>query len=585
MTVPCAWKRRRPDPRVFYPNILPLAFGDADGDGDDDLPLIEHVAFQHFREMDDFRDLLEGDNFHGGSWGDYDRDGDADLVLLPYATSPTDSSRCRLLRNDGGGKFTDVAAAAGLNLYGNGETPVWADFNGDKWPDLFAPYYSYVPPYRSFLYLNRGDGTFLEAGIQAGVALLGWPEELKPEGSHAVDWNDDGHLDLYCASHLWINDGTGVFTDVREQVGLPAVFDEGSEFVDYDNDGDFDLFLRTIALPLLFRNDGGTYTEVGAAVGIPQVTVAWGDRWADVDNDGDVDLLFIDSGFHARLLLNAGDGTFAPDPAFDELAVNGFLSVFGDVDNDGDLDFFVMGAWPRVYINQLERVAGAATSYLRVIALDDRGHRNAFGTTVRVRHTDAPEMGVQTRVVDGGSAYLTQSEYPVTFGGMGTGPFEIEVRYPEAAGERVVLDAANTPILGALEQVFPESRTLAVHPDGRVDLVMPNAQVTDRGSEPPPVAGLAAGPARFTDAFPTPARSVAHFGATIRRAGRVEVRIHDAAGRAVRSLVLGQRAAGPAHAEWDLTDDARRKVAAGVYFAALAWNGRVEDQRKIVVAP
>jgi hypothetical protein len=572
-----------PDPGVFHPTSVPLAFGDADGDGDDDLPLLENFGYRTFREMDRFRDRIGSDNFHGGAWCDYDRDGDADLVLLPYALSPTDSSRCRLLRNDGDANFTDVTVEAGLNLHGNGETPVWADFNGDGWPDLFAPYYSYVPPYRSFLYLNRGNGTFREAGVEAGVALLDWPEALKPEGSHAVDWNDDGHLDLYCASHLWLNDGTATFTDVREEVGLPAVFDEGSEFVDYDNDGDFDLYLRAIERPLLFRNDGGIYVEVGATAGVPQVTVAWGDRWADVDNDGDLDLLFVAPGFHARLLLNAGDGTFAPDLAFDDLAVFAFLSVFGDVDQDGDLDFFALGARPRLYLNRLERVEGAATSFLRVIVLDERGHRNAFGATVRVRHSGAPDMGVQTRVVDGGSAYLTQSEYAVTFGGMGTGPFDVEVRYPARSGGRVVRDAVNTPILGALEQVFPESRILAVHPDGRVEIVVPYSGVTDRGPGPP--REVAAAPARFTDAFPTPARSVAHFAAELRRPGTLEVRIQDAAGRAVRTLALGGRTAGPTHVEWDLADGARRRVAPGIYFAALAWNGRVEDRRKIVVVP
>jgi hypothetical protein len=571
-----------PPTGVFHPGLLPLAFADQDGDGDDDLPLYEHYTFQGFRERDGFRDLIGEDNFHGGAWGDYDRDGDPDLVLLPYPLTAEDSSRCRLFRNDGG-VLTDVAAELGLNLYGHGETPVWADFDGDGWPDLFAPYYSYVEPHRSFLYFNQGDGTFREAGVEAGVAMIGWPESLKPEGSHAVDWDDDGDLDLYCASHLWLNDGTGTFTDVREAVGLPAVFDEGSEFVDFDNDGDFDLYLRTIEAPLLYRNDGGTYVEVAAAVGLPLTTVAWGDRWADVDNDGDLDLLYVAPGFHVRLVLNAGDGTFAPDPAFDALQLFGFLSAFADVDVDGDLDFALVGARTQILINRLENVAGAAESYLRVIALDDRGHRNAFGTTVRVRQPDAPEMGVQTRVVDGGSAYLTQSEYPLTFGGMINGPWEVEVRYPVRGGSRIVLDALNTPILGALEQVFPESRTIAVHPDGRVDLVLPYGGSIDAGAARAARDGEDA--AFFTSVLPSPARSVARFSAALRRPGRLEIRIHDVAGRAVRTLVPAAAEAGAAHAAWDLTDAARRRVPPGVYFASLAWNGRVGDRRKIVVAP
>jgi len=69
------------------------------------------------------------------------------------------------------------------------------------------------------------------------VSLRTAPESLKPEGATAADWDDDGDLDLYCASHLFVNDGLGRFTDVRAAVGLPVGFDEGAMFLDYDNDG------------------------------------------------------------------------------------------------------------------------------------------------------------------------------------------------------------------------------------------------------------------------------------------------------------------------------------------------------------
>src|SRR5207249_4275306 len=128
-----------------------------------------------------------------------------------------------------------------------------------------------------------------------GVALRGLPSELRPEGADAVDWNGDGSLDLYCASHLFLNDGTGHFTDVRAQVGLPVVFDEGAKFVDIDNDGDLDLYLRAETGPRLYRNDGGKYTDITTAAGLPKRPFFWGDSWADVDNDGDVDLLLVNT--------------------------------------------------------------------------------------------------------------------------------------------------------------------------------------------------------------------------------------------------------------------------------------------------
>jgi hypothetical protein len=143
--------------------------------------------------------------------------------------------------------------------------------------------------------------------------------------------NGDGTLDLYCASHLFLNDGAGHFTDVRAQVGLPAVFDEGAKFVDIDSDGDLDLYLRTASGPRLFRNEGGMFTEVTAAAGLPGRPFFWGDSWADVDNDGDVDLLLVNTSPYAmELYLNQGNGTFVSDTAFAAARYDNFLSAWAD---------------------------------------------------------------------------------------------------------------------------------------------------------------------------------------------------------------------------------------------------------------
>src|SRR5262249_38697177 len=150
----------------------------------------------------------------------------------------------RLLHSESDGTFTNRAPALGMSIRGDAETAVWGDFDGDGWPDLFTPFYAHVAPYRSYLWRNRGDGTFTPLPATASVSLTGVPMSLKPEGAQAVDWNGDGYLDLYCASHLFVNDGSMNFTDVRAAVGLPEVFDEGADLVDYDGDGDFDLYLR-----------------------------------------------------------------------------------------------------------------------------------------------------------------------------------------------------------------------------------------------------------------------------------------------------------------------------------------------------
>lgn len=563
-----------------FPGTLPIAFGDFDRDGDEDLPLHEHLGLVGFAERSEMRALLGGENFHGGAWCDYDRDGDPDLVLLPYSLGASDSSRCRLFRNDDG-VLVDVAGALGINLYGHGETVVWGDFNGDRWPDFFAPYYSYVPPFRSFLYLNNADGTFREDAVAAGVALLAQPEALKPEGAHAVDWNGDGFLDLYCASHLWLNDGTGVFTDVREDVGLPAVFDEGCEFVDFDSDGDFDLSLRTASGPRLFRNDAGQFVEVTAAAGLPGAGLAWGDRWADVDNDGDPDLLLVTFPVGVQLLVNRGDGSFEADSAFAGLGIRGTYMALADLDLDGDLDFVIEGDRLRLYLNRLDTVPGAARSYLRLEVLGESGRRTAFGATARLRHLGVPEAGTQARAVDGGSAYLTQSEYTLTFGGVGDGPWSLEVRYPTVPFESGVLDGHAVPLLGDLEFADLRSRNLRVYRDGRIESAEP-------GVVGAPTGGVRARRGRgvaFTGIAPQPARAATSFGFDVRRAGRVDLELRDVTGRAVRSLALGPHATGAGRASWALDDRHGQRVRAGVYFARLLLDGQPEDTRRLVVLP
>ena len=77
-------------------------------------------------------------------------DGDMDLVQVPYGTTEQSTyNRLHLFENTLSG-LVDVAPARGMDIPGFGETPTWADFNADGWPDLFVPYYSHIAPFRAF---------------------------------------------------------------------------------------------------------------------------------------------------------------------------------------------------------------------------------------------------------------------------------------------------------------------------------------------------------------------------------------------------------------------------------------------------
>ncbi len=557
----------------FGPGTIGPAWGDFNGDNLPDLAMYTNIGGQ-FVETPGFRAALGDGNYHGGAWCDYDRDGVMELLLLPYGESSDGYDYARLLKNTPAG-IVDVGAQAGIDSSGYGETPVWADFDGDGWPDLFTPFYSHVPPYRSFLYLNQHDGTFREDAVDAGVSLPGLPIELRPEGATAADWNGDGTIDLYCASHLFLNDGHARFHDVRAQVGLPEALDEGAQFVDYDNDGDLDLYLRTCNGPTLYRNDGGTFVDVTPSLGIGFVDWAWGDRWCDVDLDGDLDLLFFDPAVGPRLLLANGDGTFTEDSSFAALHLGWSLSAFADIDGDGDPDLVVGDYYKHFARNHLDLVARSRTPYLKVRVEDAQGRLVEQGSTVRLRSLDDPTHPVQTRIVDGGSGYLAQDEYTVTFGGVGSGRFDLEVSFPARAGAPVIVGPAQNPLLGGLRPGDSPPQIIVVRPDSTVD---EHLMVFEAG-----VPGAPGPPAVLEPAAPNPARRSTRLAFTLPSPARASVAIYDVAGRHVRTLLDARRPAGLTSVSWDLTDDAGGRAAPGIYFARFARDGSPAGTRRVLV--
>lgn len=83
--------------------------------------------------------------------------------------------------------------------------------------------------------------------------------------------------------------------------------------------------------------------------------------------------------------------------------------------------------------------------------------------------------------------------------------------------------------------------------------------------------------------WPNPLRRSAVLEFALARDGDVSLRLYDAGGRRVRTLVSGARPAGTHRAVWDGLDDAGRRLPSGLYFLRLASGGDV-DQRRVVLA-
>lgn len=187
-----------------------------------------------------------------------------------------------------GGTFTDITEKAGIKFTHQGFMYIGgivaADFNGDGYTDLYITngIDSAGVSYPNQLYINNKDLTFTETAQTAGVADMnqGW-------GAVAGDIDNDGDLDIYLSNYksdsddftsvnkLFLNDGTGNFTDVTEAAG---VGDPGpstsAAMADINNDGFLDIyvlnrsFLNVDNPNTLYLNNGdGTFTDITVASG------------------------------------------------------------------------------------------------------------------------------------------------------------------------------------------------------------------------------------------------------------------------------------------------------------------------------
>jgi hypothetical protein len=180
------------------------------------------------------------------------------------------------------------------------------------------------------------------------------PELFSTPGAQPNAWADfdaDGDLDLFVGfrgvpNRLYRNDG-GRFTDVAAAVGVADAIDtRAAAWGDYDADGDADLYVGFAAAGeqpnKVYRNDGGKFTSVAASLGIELRGVSRQPSWVDYDGDGDLDLFAAFRDRANRLFRNDGSRftDVSRESGLDD-ARKTVGAVWWDMDADGDLDLFV----------------------------------------------------------------------------------------------------------------------------------------------------------------------------------------------------------------------------------------------------
>ena len=388
-------------------------------------PIVDHFAADNNRENHPV---------------DVNGDGRLDIVTWTYLPVTDPLSIARLFVQQANGTFVEDAAFTALHVTGFGHNIVSADLDNDGDVDLFMVEYTHNDPREQFyLLLNDGQGRFTEVADQAGVANRGWPLENKSEGAQAVDFDGDGDLDLYAASHFYFNEGVsgGIprFVDRRAALGLPLRFDEGLRFLDFDNDGRLDLLLQHPSEgPQLWRFTGTTFVLVPLPADV--YARSYGVNVCDLNGDGFEDLIFAPGDTtRTRILLNTGTGVFTENPLTTLDGLGGDVMACGDYDGDGRLDIGRRAGGSLEIVRNVTSHSGLSRVTLDIV--DATGARTQYGRVAQVRPRQAPAV-VYTRVVDGGSGFLAQGQYELVIGTRYTGQFDVTVRFADAVRTFVV---------------------------------------------------------------------------------------------------------------------------------------------------
>ncbi len=414
----------------------------------------------------------------GATTGDFNNDGWLDVYVTSAGptTSGAAAGHHKLLRNNGDGTFTNVAASAGVNFSTpsseDGFCATFGDYDLDGDLDLCVAGFANNNA-GTKLFQNNGDETFTDVSANLNLDDVG--VDLKGFAPRFIDMNGDRYPELLMScdfgtrSRYFRNNGNGTFNDLTD--AAQAGDDEngmGQTVGDYNNDGLMDWYVTSIYFPSinwtgnkLYINQGNDqFNEVSGAAGVDDGGYGWAALSVDFNHDGWVDIAETngDSGDFGTtffeepsyLWLNNGDGTFTEDAVAQGLIHNdaGRGMINFDMDNDGDQDviIFTNHGPLSVFRNLLNDTEGAATNWLRLF-LDTSASSdiapNGCGAFVYVTATFNGEPHTILRAMTPGDSFESSSEWTVHFGLADAAVIdEIRVEWPNG----LVTTRTNVPV-------------------------------------------------------------------------------------------------------------------------------------------
>jgi hypothetical protein len=435
------------------------------GAGDQSNRLFRNVGNGHFEDVTDIARVGENGYGMGVAVGDYDNDGWSDLYVTNYGENV-------LYRNEGGKYFRDVSKAARVSGSGWSTSATFVDIDSDGHLDLYVCRYVEYDPTQvcevdgqtvyctpkvfpgapDLLFRNRGDGTFEDVSVRAGIAVSD-EFEGKSLGVVALDYNDDGRSDIYVACDnvrnlLIRNMGDGTFKDVSllasvgySHSGIPQA-GMGVDAGDVNLDELQDLVVTNFSGEpnnIYLAQDTSYFTESSTAFGLGGPSyppLAFGVLFVDVDLDSDLDLYVGNGHVYDNVAVVKPGETFAQcDQLYENIKGTGLREVSkahgrwferktvsravasadydNDGDDDGDDDIAVFNVAEPATLLKNEH---ADARWIGFRLRGTKSNRDGYGTRVQIRCRRGQEKFTRIAECRSGRSYVSACDPRVRFG-------------------------------------------------------------------------------------------------------------------------------------------------------------------------
>ena len=436
----------------FAGHCAGVCMGDWNNDGFEDVYLTCVGENRLFENLGDgtFEEISQLARVNDHRWGtsaaflDFDNDGLLDLYVANYAKWTMeanefcgDSERgirmfCSpksvqpeldvLYRNSGDGTFDDVSDSAGINLTpGRGQGVLAADFTGDGLIDIYVS--NDLNP--NALFVNQGNGTFVNQADLLGVAYDHAGAAQAGMGLACADTNRDGRIDVFVTNFegehnsLYVQDQSGFFSEISHLKGLAAAslpwIGWGTALADFNSDGWADLIVTN-------GHTDSNMHELGREGDYRQPSLFWENR----------------NGQFAHVVPHNS-------PFFTTTHPGRGLAI-ADLDRDLDWDIVCchQDMPPELLRNDSKRDADKVAIQLHLIG--DTNNRDAIGTVIKCQSDGQP---VLEQVVSGGS-YLSSSDRTsliVVPASADKSPVRLEIQFRPADSLQVELEASSQSVV------------------------------------------------------------------------------------------------------------------------------------------